>query len=819
MSSSITSAPERARRMIGLSQDLRYAARMLRMSPGFAAAAVLSLALGIGASTVVFSIADTVFLRPLPYADSQRLVWVSVRFPNAAKTEYLPSPDFVAWRRDNRVFDQLAATGPGSYPMIFSGTQPTEIVAKRVSANFLDTLRVTPILGRSFTLHEELPNGPKAIILTDHLWRTQFAARREILGKSITLDGQPYTVIGILSPSFVFPLEGKLDALTPLSISPAATHHDRAMFVWSAIGRLKPGVTLAQAQANVRVLFESSKADQPRMFAGDARPVVEPLQQHRIGSARLLLFVLTGAVGCLLLIACANVANLLLARWSTRARELAVRAAIGAPRLRLVRQLFTETALLTVLGCTLAIGIVTIALRGFVHFAATEVPRLSEVTLDGRVFAIALLVSVLTTLLFGGLPALRAGRVDIQTVLQGAGRLGLAGGYRVLRRALVAAEVALCLVLLSGAGLLLETLWHMENDHLGFVPEHALAVLVSLKGTSYEKRDHEALANDLLSYARRMPGTEAAALGICAPPVGLYMVTSFARSDRPLPEPFHRGDNIAVCPAGVDYFKALGTPVLKGRTFIDDDFRVPGTLAIINQAAARTYFPGEDPIGKQIGGDREGHWKTIIGIVADAKNQGLTQPAMPEMFVNDLELKTMPYLSFLLRTVGSEHSVVADFKTELHSLDPALFATFTTLNEGISRFTAGTRFNSILLASFAGIAFLMAVIGIYGVLAFAVTQRTQEIGIRMALGAEPHRVFGLVMREGTLLLAIGLAGGLSSALILTRYLKSLLYGVTATDVSTYVVVVLTLSIAALLATFLPARRAASVDPLTALRHE
>ncbi len=444
---------------------------------------------------------------------------------------------------------------------------------------------------------------------------------------------------------------------------------------------------------------------------------------------------------------------------------------------------------------------------------------MSEVTLDGRVFTIALLVSLLTTLLFGGLPALRAGRVDIQTVLQSAGRLGLTGGYRVLRRALVAAEVALCLVLLSGASLLLETLWHMENDHLGFVPEHALAVLVSLKGTRYEKSGHEALANDLLSYARRMPGTEAAALGICAPPVGLYMVASFARSDHPLPEPFHRGDNIAVCPAGVDYFKALGTSVLKGRTFVDNDFRIPGTLAIINQAAARTYFPGEDPIGKQIGGDREGHWKTIIGIVADAKNQGLTQPAMPEMFINDPELKTAPYLSFLLRTAGDEHSAVADLKAELRSRDPRLFATFTTLNEGISRFTAGTRFNGILLASFAGIAFLMAVIGIYGVLAFAVTQRTQEIGIRIALGAEPRRIFALVMREGTLLLAIGLAAGITTALMLTRYLKSLLYGVTATDIPTYLIIVLTLSIAAVLATFLPARRAASVDPLTALRHE
>jgi putative ABC transport system permease protein len=399
-------------------QDIRYAARVLRRAPAFTGAAVLSLALGIGATTAVFSIADTIFLRPLPYADSGRLVWVAIRYPGI-DLEFLPSPDYVAWRRDNRVFQDLAATQASfSSAMLLGGPDPVEVHAGRVSANFLDTFAVAPALGRTFRPDEELPNGPKAVVLTNQFWRDRFHGRRDVLGSTITLDGQPYAVIGVLPRSFIYPVDVKIDLLTTLPVSPTASHRDRSMSTWAVFGRLKRGVTMAQARADVDILFAASKRDDPQMFRADNSVVFQPLQEHRAGNVRTLLFILMGAAGCLLAIACANVANLLLARWSARARELAVRAAVGAGRGRLARQLFTEIALLIAAGTVAGMLLVAAALRGFVHFAAGELPRLSEVGTDFRVFGIALLVSLATALIFGGLPALRAGRVDLQSVLQ-----------------------------------------------------------------------------------------------------------------------------------------------------------------------------------------------------------------------------------------------------------------------------------------------------------------------------------------------------------------------------------------------------------------
>ncbi|HYW44838.1 MAG TPA: ABC transporter permease [Bryobacteraceae bacterium] len=800
-------------------QDLRYAARAVRVSPGFSIAVVLSLALGIGASTAVFSIADTVFLRPLPYAGAERLVWVAIRFPSI-KGEFLPSPDYVAWRRDNRVFEQLAATQANCCATaIVNAPDPAEIHTARVSVNFLEAFGTVPALGRTFTAEEEPPNGPKAVLLTAQFWRNHFHSRRDVLGQTIALDGQPFTIAGVLPPSFIFPMDVQVDVLTTLPVSPTASHHDRTMMTWATFGRLKPGVTVAQARANLETLFAASKADAPLFFRADNSLVVEPLQQHRVGNARMLLAVLLGAVGCLLLIACANVANLLLARWSARSRELAVRAAIGAGRARLVRQLFTETVFLTALGWIASLALVAGALSAFVHFAAHELPRLSEVAVDARVFGISLAVSLATTLVFGGLPALRAGSVDIHAVLQGAGRPGIAGGYRVLRRALVAAEIALSVMLLSGAALLLQTLWHLRNDRLGFQPDHLLSVSLSLRGTKLEKRDTETVASGILTYMRRLPGTQAAALTQCTPLSGGSMFITFSRSDRPLPEPFHRGDGIAVCGVGPDYFQAAGSRLIRGRFLAEDDYRHPDTAAIINEAAASAYFPGEDPVGKQIGGNAKGGWKTVAGVVSDSKNQGLNLPPMPQMFVNNPGAAQSSQLLFVVRSLAGEQALASEIRSELRSLDPGLFAKFETLDEAIRRITAGPRFNGILLASFAAIAFLTAMVGVYGVIAFAVAQRTQEIGIRMALGAGPRRVLALLLREGALLVAIGTAVGLGGALALNRYGSTLLYGVAAADPRTYAAVVLGLAIAAAAATSVPARRAASIDPIRALRHD
>jgi putative ABC transport system permease protein len=819
LSGEVTRATRRFTRLERLWQDLRYAARVLRRSPGFTAATVLSLALGIGASTAVFSIADTVYLRPLPYAHPERLTWVGMNFPSLMLPwECLLSPDYVAWRRDNQVFQQLAATqANGTNIMVRGGREPMEVHVARVSYNFLSTFAIAPALGRDFLPEEELPDGPKAALLTHRFWRDEYRARRDIIGSVMTLDGQGYTVAGVLPASFVFPMDVKLDLLTTLPVPPSASHHDRLMGTWAVYGRLKPGVTLARAKADVERLFAASKADAPQVFRADTNAVAKPLQEHRVGDARLLVRILIGAVACLLLIACANVANLLLARWSARARELAVRAAIGASRGRLVRQLFTETALLTALGCLLGMVFVAAALRGFVHYAAGELPRLQEVAVDSRVLAIALAVSALTALVFSGLPVLRAGRIDIQSVLQQAGRRGVAGGHRLVRRGLVAAEIALSIVLLSGAALMLQTLWHMRNDHLGFQPEHSVAVSIPLRTLKLSPAAREALTRDLLIYLQRTPGAQAAAIAQCTPLTGGPTLGTFSRSDRPMPEPFHRGDNITICGAGPGYFQAAGMRLTQGRAFTSDDFHHPGTVALINQAAAKAYFPGESPLGRQIGGQL-GVWKTVVGVVADSKNHGLNQPAIPEMFVNDIAPRSSASdLQFLARTLADPRALAADLHAELRAHHPGLFAKVQSMDEAIREMTASPRFNSLLLSSFAAVAFLMAVVGVYGVLAFLVTERTQEIGIRMALGASQPGVVAWVVREGILLAAAGSVAGVGGALLLTRYLRTLLYGIGERDPATFAVVVAGLGLAAAAASLLPARRAAAVDPMVALR--
>src|SRR5437773_1224698 len=444
-----------ARWLSGIRQDLEYALRSVRRTPAFSTAVVLSLTLGIGAATVVFSVADTVYLRPLPYRAPDELMFVAMRMFGL---EMVTSPDYVAWRRDHSAVLELAAMQfHGGNAAILGDKEPVEVRTTRVSYNFVTALGVQPAMGRNFEQREELPNALKTALLTDVLWRKHFRAQPDLVGQNIALDGVTYQVIGVLPPSFVMPMEVPTDILTPLPVSPTLSHHGRDMATWTVIGRLRPGVTQAQALANLKMLFAASKADAPEIFRNDVSVMIEPLQQRMAGNAHTLVLVLASAVGCLLMIACANVANLLLARWSARTRELAVRAAIGAGRGRLVRQLLTETAVWCSAGTALGMALMAAGLRAAVYFAAGTLPRLNEVKADGRVFGIALGVSALTMLLFGVLPALRAGRVDVQTVLQHAGRPGMSGGYRGARRALGAGEGALSVVLLSGAVLLLET--------------------------------------------------------------------------------------------------------------------------------------------------------------------------------------------------------------------------------------------------------------------------------------------------------------------------------------------------------------------------
>ena len=805
-----------ARWLWGFRQDVEYALRAVRRTPGFSATVILSLGLGIGAATVVFSLADTVYLRPLPYRAPDELMFVAMRMFGL---EMVLSPDYAAWRRDHSAFAELAAMQyHGGNAAVLGDREPVEVRTTRVSYNFVTTLGWQPALGRNFDLQEELPNALKTALLTDGVWRRQFHARPEIVGQSIVLDGLTYQVIGVLPPAFVMPMEVPTDILTPLPVSPTASHHDRGMATWTVIGRLRQGVTQAQALANLKMLFAASKADAPEIFRSDVSVMMEPLQRRMAGNARALVLVLAGAVGCLLLIACANVANLLLARWSARTRELAVRAAIGAGRGRLVRQLLTETAVWCVAGTLLGIALMVGGLRAAVYFAAGTLPRLNEVTVDGRVFGIALGVSALTMLLFGVLPALRAGRVEVQTVLQHAGRPGMSAGYRGVRRALVAGEVALSVVLLWGAVLLLQTLWRMQHDHLGFAPEHVISVSIPVRDGKMDPARRKAMTQEMLAQIQRVPGTMAASWGECTPLTGGSTGTTFTRSDRPLPKPWDRGDTVAGCGVGPEYFQASGMPLVRGRAFAEADYDHPQTLAVINEALARRYFPGEDPIGYQIDGRKNGGWKTVVGVVTDSKNHGLNQPTAPQMFLNDVVLYPGSEMAFVARHVGSEALFAGAVRAKLKEMDPSLLARFETLDEAIGRMSAGSRFNGVMVGSFAAMAFLMAVIGVYGVLAFAVEQRTQEFGIRMALGAGPRSVQGLVLKEGVVLVAIGTAAGLAASLPAGRYLTTLLYDIHATDLRTYAAVVCAIGIAAIVAALVPARRAALLDPTVALRH-
>lgn len=810
-----------------LSQDLRYATRTLLRNPVFSLAAVLSIALGIGAGTAVYGIADTIFLRPLPYKNPEQLMWVAIRFPQM-RMEFLGSPDYVAWRRDHSAFQSMAATQvSGSQTMLLNGENAAEISDARVSANFLRTFDVHPAIGRDFEQSEELPDGPKAVLLTDRFWQEHFHGDIRVIGKSIVIDGQQYTVIGILPRSFQFPMDIKLDVLTTLPVSPAASWHDRSVSTWAVYGRLKPGMSLGQARANLHVLLERSKAGLPRPLRSGAQLVLEPLQQHRVGNARLLLSVLIGAVTCLLLIACANVSNLLLARWSARSGEFAIRTAIGAGRIRLARQLLTEAALLTLAGCVSGMLLAFGLLRAFVHYGGNELPRMNEVTIDGRLFVIGLLVAFFTTLIFGGLPSLQAGRLDIQRALQRSERVGFAAGSYLVKRVLVAGEIALCLILLSGAALLVQTLWHLRNDRLGFQPENVLSISIPLKGTKLETGDRDALVGELLDFVRHIPGVEAAAQTECTPLSGGLMGLTFSRADRPFPQAFgiNAAHGIHVCGTGAEYAAAAGIRVLRGRFFSEQDFHHPNTLAVINETAARRFFPGEAAVGKQIMGMRSApnspvqQWKTVVGVVSDSKNRGLDSPPEPQAFLNGMAYPAATNLQILIRATGDQHALESVITGKLRSLDSGLIAQFEPISKTIAEMSGGARFNAVLVGSFAAIAFLMAVIGVYGVLAFAASQRTQEIGIRIALGAVPGNIFRLMLREGLDPVLIGVTAGLVTTLGLTRFLKTVLYGISATDPLTFLLTGLAVIFTAVLAISIPAWRTSRVDPMLALRQQ
>ena len=781
-------------------QDLRYGLRAFKASPSFTLVAVLALALGIGATTAIFSVVDRVMLRPLPYPEPDRLVSLAVGGNS------LPHPDYFDWRARNHVFEEMAMVR-GASPRTLTGLdEATQIRCADATASFFPTFRVQPMLGRPFTDAEDKPGAPKVILLTYASWQNRFGGR-DILGTSLTINDAPYTVIGIMPPSFRFP-GSTVEAITPLAFNTATT----AVYFMPVTARLKSGVSIAQASAELQGFFAQNP--DARRFSGDnAKLSVVRLQDRQVSNVRLAMLALLGAVACVLLIACANVANLLLSRSAARQREIAVRAALGAGRMRLLRQLLTESILLGLAGGATGLLLAALTLKSIIHIAPS-VPRIEDVSIDWRVLLFTLAISLAVSVVFGLAPALSAARTDFNDALKGSTQSSTSKN-RVLRSILVTAELALSLVLLAGAGLLIQTLWRLEHINTGIVTEHVLTTSVYLNSKTHTAAQRQAFFNEVLDRVSNLPGVIAAGAASGLPPyrsvsAGLNVGAVPASTESARPD-----DQVSFKDITPGYFEALRIPLRSGRLLTARDRRAPD-VAVVNEALVRHFFPNQDPIGQQVSAGKFDRTRTIIGVVGDVKNQGIQESAQPELYRLD-EQGNM--FSLVVRTMGDPLSLTNQIREQVRTLDKNTPLKFSTMTEQMDGEVSSQRFNSIILSAFAAIALLLAAIGIYGVMSYLVTLRTREIGIRMALGARATQVLGLVIGNALRLVLAGVAMGLALALGLTRYLTTMLYGVKPTDAWTLASVALLLITVALSASYFPALRASRVDPSSALRSE
>ena len=799
--------------------DLRYAARVLRQNPVFAAIAMVTLALGIGGTTVIFSVLDAVLLRPLPYRDPDRLVSVATYFPSV-KLETLTSADYAEFARESHVFESIAAYPHGlSKVNVIAGGEPLRAAVAKVTPSFFSTLGVQPVLGRVFLPRESRPAASVAI-LTHGLWMRVFGGDTGVLGRSITLDGEQYTVIGVMPASFRFPEEEKVEVLTPLPLDDARLAHGPEMRTWRAVARLKPGVSLVEARAELETIFARIRARYRWFYRNDVRLRIVPLRAHQVQHVRLSLLVLAGAVGFVLLIACMNVAHLMLARAAGRTREIAVRAALGAGRLRLARQLLTESALLGLAGGALGALVAFAGLRAAIHVLPADIPHIDQTAINLRALAFAAIVAIGSGLLFGLAPVWAAARANlIEGLKQGRGAAGASRWH--VRSALLAAEIAFSLVLLAGASLLFESLWRLENTPLGFHPETVLDASLPLEGTPYAtgSRQKEFL-HDALENAARIPGVVSAAVADTLPPASICCLQTFSRADQPLPEPGHRGDNMLLRSVSPGFFRTLGIGLVRGRLFTERDRPGAPPVAIVNQALVHRYFPNEEPLGKRIGAMRPDLvWKTIVGVVADVKNSGLKSEPQPEAYLPINFADTVGEPELIARVAGDPPTTLAVLKSELQSLDKSIPLTVRTMPQEITELSAATRFQTILMVVFALVALALAAVGVYGVASGAAAQRTREIGIRMALGANAGGIVRLMIAGSFGPVAVGLIAGIAGALAVARYLETLLFEVKASDPLTLAAVACILCAVALIASYIPARRASKVDPMAVLRVE
>ncbi|HWQ36035.1 MAG TPA: ABC transporter permease [Blastocatellia bacterium] len=795
-----------------LLQDLRYSARMLWKKPGFTLIVVITLALGIGANTAIFSVINTVLLKRLPYPNADNLVVVWGRLKRVDQVPLSPK-ELVDYRERSRTFEQIGA-GELTNLNLTGGGEPLRVEAYAVTENLFPTLGTKPLLGRTFTAEEDRTNA-RVVVLGYNLWQNRFAARPGIVGETITLDGRGYTVIGVMPQEFQFPppisnhTPGEM--FLPRSLE-TETSRDAHNLV--AIGLLRPGVNYDQARAEFAGIARQRQQDDSRAQTGIN---LVPLQAAVGRQVRPSLLILAGAVGFVLLIACANVASLLLSAAAARRREIAVRLALGAGHWRIVQQLLTESLLLALAGGGAGVFIAVWANELVRATGAGQLPRAGQIAIDGRVLGFTLLLSLLTGVIFGLAPALQASRADLNETLKEGGR-GAKGSHQRLRGALVVAEVAMALVLLIGAGLMIKSFWRLLQVEPGFDPKNLLNVELSLPDSKYpDDTQRAAFYKAVLERIAVLPGVQSAALVNHPPYSGRRGIDIFKIEGRPEPKTLEEtplADFRAISP---DYFSLMKIPLLEGRAFTDRDAQGAPLVAIINQAFAARFWPHESPVGRRIRiGDDPA---TIVGVVGDIRQSGLDEEAAPHVYTSYLQVPRAR-TGLLIRAATDPLSLVGAVREQIQAVDSAQpIYNVTTMEAQIAGSVSARRLNLWLLGAFAAIALVLAAVGIYGVISYSVAQRTSEIGIRMALGAQPGDVWRMILRQGMTLALAGTAIGLAGSIALTRVMASLLFETGATDPATFAALTLLLIAVALLACWIPARRATKVDPLIALRME
>jgi putative ABC transport system permease protein len=809
-----------------LMQDIRYSLRILFKNPGFTAVAVLTLALGIGANTAIFSVVNALLLRPYPYKDQDRLVWLwETKLPDITRRS--PSPaNFLDWQKQNTVFEQLEAINVNDYNLIGDGN-PERIRGMVITHGFLSMLGIRPQIGRDFFPDEDRPGHDNVAIFSHELWQRRFGGDPNILNRKIMLDDRQFTVIGVMPPSSGLNLRGT-EVWTPIAFTAKQTEN-RRVGILNVIGRLKPGVTMERARSEMSAIADRLAKQYPDSNA-DWNVIVSSLLEDAVNETGIKtpLLLLLGAVAFVLLIACANVANLMLARAAARQKEIALRTALGASRWRIVRQLLVESLLLSLAGGITGLILANGGLKILMVQSNIGWPRIMNVSLDLQILAFTVAVTLLTGMSFGIVPALQASKPNLNEILKDAGR-GSTGGRRqhAVRNALVVLEVAISLVLLVGAGLLMKSFIGLQKVDPGFDPKNALTVAISLPERKYpEKNLQAAFYKQLIERVSALPGVQATAAASNIPFGNIH----WGNWDRGFRIEGRTGNSsgdeggTAYYSVSPNYFKAMGIPLLRGRLFSEFDTASGPRVAIINSTMATRFFPDEDPIGKRIQlTDRvkigSQVYREIIGIVADVKSNALDQQSHPQTY-EPYTLEPFPSMTLVVRAAGDPIGLGESIRREVFQLDreQPIFG-IVTLERLISTSTSQQRFSMMLLGVFAGAAIALASIGLYGVMSYTVAQRKHEVGIRMALGAQRRDVLGLILFQGLRLTLGGIAIGLIAAWAATRLLISLLYGVSATDPLTFAGVSLLLIGVALFACYVPARRATKVDPLVALRQE